>query len=595
MPYKTNADLPASVKNNLPEAAQSVYREAFNGALGGTCKGDEGCAAKIAWTAVENGWKKSDKGWVKKSNTIVGLSFYITKAVQDKKTGERRFSATCSNTKEDAFKTFMSLDLFKDFINRIHSGEQPPTEFRSDAWQGGMPYLSVSHYLDLGGMAKAGDTTDLFIDGDYLKAKGTFGDNPVGQKAFEAVVRDLAEKPEKPIRISIGFLDYGHKHGNIEWVRKGDYDTCPLCATELGPKVYTRGLLIHEALTRIPANVDTSIGLEERSMGDDIVTRKDDAESIVGEELATEMDEKSKLIGMSTAKPAAEVVIRTDKPAEEPAPEPDPEDESDEEEDVEEPELIEVVEEARKDVSPADKKAAEKEYGDVKYADAANKKYPIDTEEHIRAAWSYINMPKNAAKYSPEEVKAIKSKIVAAWKKVIDKAGPQAAAEKKSVAEDETPVEQAVVVADPLDTAYAELRSALGTIVADPALPTQDEKLRSLQAPFETFATVVKASVAVPEEEVVEDVKLSEGLTKADLLDALTPIVNAISAVQSDLQAVKLSQATPPTRESSVVPQRRSFQPPVNARPPTMLSKVDPTKPQKVMDIVRRNMGLPPK
>jgi hypothetical protein len=540
----------------------------------------------------------ADKERTELPATIIGLSFYITKAVQDKKTGERRFSATCSNTKEDAFKTFMSLDLFKDFINRIHSGEQPPAEFRSDAWQGGMPYLSVSHYLDLGGMAKAGDTTDLFIDGDYLKAKGTFTDNPVGQKAFEAVVRDLAEKPEKPIRISIGFLDYGHKHGNIEWVRKGDYDTCPLCATELGPKVYTRGLLIHEALTRIPANVDTSIGLEERSMGDDIVTRKDDAESIVGEELATEMDEKSKLIGMSTAKPAAEVVIRTDKPADAPVEEPELEtvlEDEVEDEDAEEEEVVEVVEEARKDVSPADKKAAEKEYGDVKYADAANKKYPIDTEEHIRAAWSYINMPKNAAKYSPEEVKAIKSKIVSAWKKVIDKAGPPAATEKKSVAEEETVVDTIVVVSDPLDTAYAELRSALGTIVADPALPTQDEKLRSLQTPFEVFAAAVKASVAVPEAEVVEDVKLSEGLTKADLLDALTPIVNAISAVQSDLQAVKLSQATPPTRESSVVPQRRSFQPPVNVRPPTMLGKVDPVKPQKVMDIVRRNMGLPPK
>jgi hypothetical protein len=535
----------------------------------------------------------ADKERTELPATIVGLSFYITKAVQDKKTGEKRFSATCSNTKEDAFKTFMSLDLFKDFINRIHSGEQPPAEFRSDAWQGGMPYLSVSHYLDLGGMAKAGDTTDLYIDGDYLKAKGTFGDNPVGTKAFEAVVRDLAEKPEKPIRISIGFLDYGHKHGNIEWVRKGDYDTCPLCATELGPKVYTRGLLIHEALTRIPANVDTSIGLEERSMGDDIVTRKDDAESIVGKELAEEMDEKSKLIGMSTAKPAAEVVIRTDKPAEEPVEEPALEtvlEDEVEDDEPEEAESVEVVEEARKDVTPADKKAAEKQYGNVTYADPANKKYPVDTEEHIRAAWSYINMPKNAAKYSPAEVSAIKSKIVAAWKKVIDKNGPPAAAEKKSVAE-----EAAVVVADPLDTAYAELRSTLETIVADPELPTQDEKLRSLQAPFETFATAVKASVSVSEPEVVADVKLDEGLTKADLLAALSPIVNAISAVQSELQAVKLSQATPIIRESLAVPVRRSFQPPVNVRPPVAPGAVDPMKPQKVMDIVRKSMGLPAK
>jgi hypothetical protein len=57
------------------------------------------------------------------------------------------------------------------------------------------------------------------------------------------------------------------------------------------------------------------------------------------------------------------------------------------------------------------------EYGDVPYADEKNKKYPIDNEEHCRAAWSYINMPRNSSKYSATELKAIKSKIVAASKK----------------------------------------------------------------------------------------------------------------------------------------------------------------------------------
>ena len=42
---------------------------------------------------------------------------------------------------------------------------------------------------------------------------------------------------------------------------------------------------------------------------------------------------------------------------------------------------------------------AARPYGDVTYADPKNGKYPIDTEEHARAAWSYINMPKNAAMY----------------------------------------------------------------------------------------------------------------------------------------------------------------------------------------------------
>lgn len=62
--------------------------------------------------------------------------------------------------------------------------------------------------------------------------------------------------------------------------------------------------------------------------------------------------------------------------------------------------------------------------GDVEYADPVNKKYPIDTAKHIRAAWSYINMPKNQKDYTDAELDAVKAKIVAAWKAKINKAGP---------------------------------------------------------------------------------------------------------------------------------------------------------------------------
>jgi hypothetical protein len=82
----------------------------------------------------------------------------------------------------------------------------------------------------------------------------------------------------------------------------------------------------------------------------------------------------------------------------------------------------------RKDVNP--KEGADK-YGDVKFADEANKKYPIDTPAHIRAAWNYINKPKNAAKYDAKDLKTIKSKIVSAWKDKIDANGPPSAEAKK--------------------------------------------------------------------------------------------------------------------------------------------------------------------
>jgi hypothetical protein len=63
--------------------------------------------------------------------------------------------------------------------------------------------------------------------------------------------------------------------------------------------------------------------------------------------------------------------------------------------------------ERRDDVNP---KEGLHEYGDVQFADPVNHKYPIDTAEHVRAAWSYINHKDNAAKYDADEVKAIKGR-----------------------------------------------------------------------------------------------------------------------------------------------------------------------------------------
>lgn len=61
-------------------------------------------------------------------------------------------------------------------------------------------------------------------------------------------------------------------------------------------------------------------------------------------------------------------------------------------------------------------------YGDVQYADPGHqadgkKRYPVDTPEHARAAWSYINQGKDADKYTPEQLASIKSKIRGAAKK----------------------------------------------------------------------------------------------------------------------------------------------------------------------------------
>ena len=86
------------------------------------------------------------------------------------------------------------------------------------------------------------------------------------------------------------------------------------------------------------------------------------------------------------------------------------------------------------------KKDEKKEpYGDVEYADNGlqsdgKKRYPIDTPEHIRAAWNYINKPKNAAKYG-ENAPKVKAKIISAWKSKIDKSGPPSAEKVKKTIE----------------------------------------------------------------------------------------------------------------------------------------------------------------
>ncbi len=63
----------------------------------------------------------------------------------------------------------------------------------------------------------------------------------------------------------------------------------------------------------------------------------------------------------------------------------------------------------RDDVNP---ERGKQDYGSVEFADPVNKKYPIDTEKHIRAAWSYINHKDNAAKYDKDEVETIKKRIM---------------------------------------------------------------------------------------------------------------------------------------------------------------------------------------
>lgn len=71
MPYRSNRELPHSVKDNLPSHAQDIYREAFNSAYDeyedpedrrGKASRDE-VAHKVAWSAVKQKYEKDGGEW----------------------------------------------------------------------------------------------------------------------------------------------------------------------------------------------------------------------------------------------------------------------------------------------------------------------------------------------------------------------------------------------------------------------------------------------------------------------------------------------------------------------------------------------------
>lgn len=67
MPYKTNQELPDSVKDSLPKSAQDIFRKAFNTALEQYKEEDR--AFKVAWAAVSKaGYKKVDDKWIKEND-----------------------------------------------------------------------------------------------------------------------------------------------------------------------------------------------------------------------------------------------------------------------------------------------------------------------------------------------------------------------------------------------------------------------------------------------------------------------------------------------------------------------------------------------
>lgn len=306
---------------NLPAAGKKIWEEVHDKALKGSCKGDEECAARTAWSAVKGaGWHKDKDGqWVHKAE-LEEFSLTIKNLFVDQKTQEKRWKADTSDTVVDSRGDNMTTELFKSFLSHINNKDLAPEEYRSEFWQGGMPYLSVSHYSDFNGKGVPGPVENVYIDGRFFKAKGKFNDDKLGNAAWKALLADKeSDRPDK-IRISIGFLDFGHIHksNNYAFKRNSLDDVCPECIREHlngenSGRSFTDGMLVHLAMTRVPVNKRTSIAPDdEMEVKSDMTTQLEDAKSIIGDEaeeleaLKKELSKKSELVEFSEIDKAAQ-------------------------------------------------------------------------------------------------------------------------------------------------------------------------------------------------------------------------------------------------------------------------------------------------
>jgi hypothetical protein len=488
----------------------------------------------------------------------------------------------------------MTLELFGDFLRRIEANEAAPEEFRSDFWSGGMPYLSISHYPDFNGDGVPGDVEVVYVDGNYLKAKGTYRDTPLGRACFKAICDDLyntqkSENKDK-VRVSIAFLDWKHKHKSNGFIfeRESLHSICPECLRELVTgdyqgKEFLRGQLIHLAHTRVPVNKRTLMEVD-KSMA---TTRKDDAASIVGDELADELEKKAKAAA-SVSKSEA-LVVKAD----------------DDQDDV--ADLPEV------------ERAVTKKEGGCEHP-ASHYLIVEDPEKvttwHLRvkdcegnidnrllgAAKAALTAPggHRGQKYEgPNKEEAIRKlkrlykEQGLEWKSDVDDEDDPVIhilnelkseiSQLKSIVPAREPVEDV----HPLHEYIEKFKAEFDTVLAMGNTSPED-KLRAVQPAFDTFgqsvAQIIKASSPVSE----PSAPASNDFVSA-FSEALQPLMKELGMLRSEISALKRPETSP---VQQVIPQRRSVTPTLQMQDISKSLVNDPRRPStptpKLRQIIER-------
>ena len=458
----------------------------------GTAK-DNKQAAAICYSM----WRRKDE----KKAELSEFSLIIRSVGLNKKTGERYWKASTSDIFPDSYNDEMSLDLYNSFLEKIKEDVKPPEQFRSEAWDGGMPYVSVSHYRE---HSIAGDADKVYIDGAMLKANGTFRETPLGKACFDALCDDLYvnhNDDRNRVRVSIAFLDYKHQHkaDGFMFERSEVDEPCPECIKErlerkYPGRVFLNGLLIHFAMTRVPVNQRTLMEAEvEKSM----TTKKEDAASIIGEELAEELENKEEsLIGKSEA-----IIIKSeDEPIVETVPE----------------EVVGVL-----------------EYSGPSLTDVLDKVSSLEKS----LADVLVSLAKSKPKKDDEEEDMDED-------------------EKKKMAEEEKKKKKD----HPLGKACTQLMADFDTIALMDG--TTEDRLKAIQDSFNALGLDIRKSLTVPEE-IIEASAVDSNDKLLAVLEKLSDKIDLMSQQRSQVTLPSTSVRAPRSINPALVPQALEQKPKV--------------------------------
>ncbi len=179
-------------------------------------------------------------------------------------------------------------------------------------------------------------------------------------------------------------------------------------------------------------------------------------------------------------------------------------------------------------------------YGSVDYADPGyqadgKKRYPIDTERHIRAAWNFINRPSNAQRYTTAQLDQVKARIVAAWKAKIDKDGPPSADDGNKTGQKSAQAALTKALLDVghvariiLDLDWLEDSLAIEAAMEGDGSP-QPARLQAIIAELCGF---LNALVAEETEEILDDAEISGAPGGPDIEEVLTMAAGAAGAAR---------------------------------------------------------------